>query len=84
MGIGVTEGLTLKFKDGKSMEQAADEVLRSHLMRCYATVSNHPEIIGMNPEEGVECLFKLRNKGKIRISLDSVGELVECKISYVN
>ena len=74
----------MKFKDGKSMEQAADEVLRSHLMRCYATVSNHPEIIGMNPEEGVECLLQLRNKGKIRISLDNVGEMVECKISYVN
>jgi len=75
----------LKFKDGKTMEQALDEVLRSYLIRCYATVSKqYPPIAGMNPEEGVGCLFKLRNEGKIRIELDSVGELVECKISYVN
>ena len=75
----------LKFKDGKTTEQAADEMLRSYLTRCYATVSKqYPPIAGMNPEEGVGCLFKLRNEGKIRISLDSVGELVECKISYVN
>jgi hypothetical protein len=75
----------LNFKDGKTMEQAIDEVLRSYLIRCYATVSKQcPPIAGMNPEEGVGCLFKLRNEGKIRIELDSVGELVECKISYVN
>lgn len=75
----------MKFKDGKTMEQAADEMLRSYLIRCYATVSKqYPPITGMNPDEGVGCLFKLRNEGKIRISLDSVGELVECKISYVN
>ncbi|NOR23581.1 MAG: hypothetical protein GQ542_04180 [Desulforhopalus sp.] len=72
----------MKFKEGKSMEQAADGILRSYLTRCYETVSKqYPPIAGMNPEEGVECLFKLRNEGKIRIALDSVGELVECKIS---
>jgi hypothetical protein len=75
----------LEFKDGKSMKQVADEILRSYLLRCYATVSKqYPPIAGMNPEEGVDCLFKLRNEGKIRIALDSVGELVECKISSVN
>ena len=75
----------LKFKDGKSMEQFADELLRNHLIRCYATAAKqYPPIAGMNPEEGVGCLFKLRNEGKIRISLDSVGELIECTITYVN
>ena len=75
----------LKFKDDKDIEQVADELLRGHLTRCYATVSKqYPPIVGMSPEEGVGCLFKLRNEGKIRISLDSVGELIECTIICVN
>ena len=75
----------MKFKDEKSMAQVADELLRSHLIRCYRTVSKqYPPIAGMSPEEGVGCLFKLRNEGKIRISLDSVGALIECTITYVN
>jgi hypothetical protein len=75
----------LKFKDGKSLEQAADEVLRSYLIRCYATVSKqYQPIAGMNPEEGVRHLLNLRNEEKIRITLGSVGELIECTISHVN
>ena len=35
LGFEVTEDMKLKFKDGKSMEQVADEILRSHLIRCY-------------------------------------------------
>ena len=75
----------LKFKDGKSLEQAADKILRNHLIRCYSTISKqYQPIASMNPEDGVECLFKLKNEGKIRISLDSTGELIECNISNVN
>ena len=75
----------LKFKDGKSKEQVADELLKSYLIRCYATVSKqYQPIASMKPEEGVEHLFKLRNEGKIRISLDSVDEIIDCTISYIN
>jgi hypothetical protein len=75
----------LKFKNGKNKEQVADELLRSYLIRCYATVSTqYQPIVGMNPDEGVERLFELRNEGMIRISLNSVGELIECTISSVN
>ncbi len=75
----------LKFKEGKSIEQVADEVLKSYLIRCYATVSKqYQPIASMKPEEGVEYLFKLRNEGKIRISLDNVGEIVDCTISHIN
>ena len=77
--------MMLKFKDGKSLEQAADEILRNHLIRCYSTVSKqYQPIASMNPEDGVNYLFKLRNEGKIRIALDSTGELIECKIIYIN
>lgn len=48
----------MKFKDGKSLEQAAEEVLRH--------------------------LLNLRNEGKISITLEIVGERIECTISYVN
>jgi hypothetical protein len=75
----------LKFKDGKSEEQVVDEILRSYLLRCYATVAKqYQPIENMSPEQGVEYLFELRNEGRIRISLDSVGEHIECTISSVN
>ena len=77
--------MKLKFIDGKSLEQVADEILRNHLIRCYSTISKqYQPIASMNPEDGVDFLFKLRNEGKIRIALDSIGELIECKIIYVN
>jgi hypothetical protein len=75
----------LKFKDGKSKEQVADELLKSYLIRCYATVTKqYPLIESMPPEKGVEHIFRLRNEGKIRISLDITGELIDCTISYIN
>ena len=75
----------LKFKDGKSEEQVIDEILRSYLLRCYTTVSKqYQPIEDMSPEQGVEYLFELRNEGRIRISLNSVGERIECTINPVN
>jgi hypothetical protein len=75
----------LKFKDGKSEEQVVDEILRSYLLRCYTTVSKqYQPIEDMSPEQGVEYLFELRNEGRIRISLNSVGERIECTINLVN
>ena len=75
----------MKFKDGKSIEQAADEVLRSYLIRCYATISKqYPPIVGMSPEDGVMQLFKLRNEGKIKITLHSIGGLIKCTINAIN
>gem|GEM_PF-6690521 len=32
----------LKFNDGKSKEQVADELLKSYLIRCYATICSGP------------------------------------------
>ena len=75
----------LKFRDGKSLEQAAEDVLRSYLIRCYATVpKQYKPIAGINPEEGVRHLLNLRNEGKIRITFESVGERIECTITYLN
>jgi hypothetical protein len=75
----------LKFKDGKTIEQAADVVLRNYLIRCYADVSKeYPPIAGMNPEDGVMQLFKLRNEGKIEITLQAVGDRIKCIIKAMN
>ena len=75
----------MKFKDGKTIEQAADAVLRNYLIRCYAAVSKeYPPIADMNPEDGVMQLFKLRNEGKIEITLHTAGDLIKCKIKAIN
>jgi len=75
----------LKFKDGKTKEQAIDEILRDYLLRCFATVSKQYEPIqNMTPEQGVEYLFKMRNDRKINISLCPEGELIKCNISLIN
>ncbi len=75
----------LKFKDGKTQEQAIDDILRDYLLRCFATVSTqYPPIQNMSPEEGVKYLFKMRNERKLNISLYSEGELVKCNITSIN
>jgi len=75
----------LKFKNGKSLKQVADEILEDYLFRCYPTVSrNYAPIKDMPPDEGVPYLFQMRNDGKIVISLESHGDLIECNISEVN
>jgi len=74
-----------KFKDGKTKEQVIDEILRDYLLRCFATISKQYEPIQkMSPEQGVEYLFKMRNEGKIKISLYPEGELIGCNISLIN
>ena len=55
------------------------------ILRCYATISRqYQPILGMNPEDGVMHLFKLRSEGKIKISLHSVGDRIKCTISSIN
>ena len=71
----------LKFKNGKSFEQAAEQVLRDYLLRCYATVSKqYQPLQQMPPDQGVEYLLRLRDEGKLRISLYPEGDLVKCRI----
>lgn len=75
----------MKFKNGKTRKQVADEVLEAYLLRCYSAVSRkYIPIINMPPEQGVKHLFRMRDEGKIAISLESHGDLIECNISQVN
>ena len=71
----------LKFKNAKSIEQAAEQVLQDYLLRCYATVSKqYQPLQGMIPEQGVEYLLRLRDEGKLSVSLYPEGDLVKCRI----
>jgi hypothetical protein len=71
-------------KDNKSIEKAAEDVLRSYLIRCFSEVSKqYPDVAAMKPEDGVEELLKLKREKKIKIELTTVDSSVDCIIRYV-
>ena len=71
-------------KGNKSIEQAAEDVLRGYLLRCFSEVSKQcPAVTAMNPEDGVAELLKLRKENKITIELTTVETSVKCTIQYV-
>ena len=70
-----------KCKNANSIEQAAEQILQDYLLRCYATVSKqYQPIQHMAPDQGVEYLLRLRDEGKLSISLYPEGDLVKCRI----
>lgn len=72
------------FKDNKNVEQAAENVLRSYLLRCFFEVAQqYPAIKLMPLEEGVEELLKLKRENKIKIELMTVNDKIDCTIRYV-
>ena len=71
-------------KGNKSIEQAAEDVLRGYLLRCFSEVSKqYPAVTAMNPEDGVAELLKLRRKNKIIIELTTLEDIVQCTIQHV-
>ncbi len=71
-------------KGNKSIEEAAEDVLRGYLLRCFSEVSKqYPAVTAMNPEDGVAELLELRRENKITIELTTVENSVECTIQYV-
>lgn len=76
----------MMWKDGKTDEQVAEDVLRKYLVRCYRTVSRgYPEIAGMAPTNAADYLIHLRNTGRIRISLfNKAPNLIGCRIEETN
>ena len=72
-------------KDNLSTEQAAENVLRSYLIRCFSKVSKqYPPVSSMNPEDGVEELLKLRRNRKLTIELKTVRNSINCTIQHIN
>ena len=69
-------------KDKRTVQGAADELLRNYLIRCHAEVSgDYPEIATMTPENSANFLLHLRDTGRIWIELYSRTPLtIGCRI----
>ncbi len=74
------------WKDGKTTEQVAEEVLRSYLIRCHQLVAeDYPQIAGMEPTKAADYLLQLRRTGRIKITLfDKSLSAIGCKIVDVD
>ncbi len=69
----------------ETIEEKAQTVLRSYLIRCHKTISaDYPEIANMPPENAADYLIHLRDTGRITITLDMVGNQVECQIENLD
>ena len=74
------------WKDGKSTDQVARDVLRSYLIRCHGRISRqYSEVASMDPVKAADFLLHLRDTGRINIQLqaespDSIG----CSITDVH
>jgi len=75
----------LKFKDGQTLEQVTEKLIRDYLLRCYSNVSKqYLPIAEMTPEVGVDYLLKLKKDGKVKIEFETIGERIMCSITPVN
>ena len=67
------------------IEEKAQTVLKSYLIRCHKTISaDYPEIANMPPENAADYLIHLRDTGRITITLDTVGSQVECQLENLD
>ncbi len=71
------------WKDGKTIEQVAEEVIRSHLIRCHDIISKeYPEIAGMTPVHAADYLLHLKHTGRVAITLYNKSPTeIGCKIT---
>ena len=66
-------------------KKKAEVILRNHLLRCFNDVAEEfPDIIDMPREEAVDYLLTLRRERKIRISLDTVDNLMKTRIDWIS
>ncbi len=69
----------------ETIEEKAQTVLKSYLIRCHKTISaDYPEIANMPPENAADYLIHLRDTGRITITLDTVGSQVECQLENLD
>lgn len=77
MGKGMMDEDELKMK--------AEVILSNHLLRCFDDVVNEfPDIIDMPKEEAVDYLLTLRRERKIRITLNTVDNLMKTQIDWIS
>ena len=70
------------WKNGKTTEQVAEELLRNYLIRCHQLVAkDYPEIVGMEPTKAADYLLHLRRTGRVEITLfNKSPDTIGCKI----
>ena len=70
------------WKNSKTTEQVAEEMLRDYLIRCHRIISDdYPEIANMDPSNGADFLLHLRETDRIEIKLyDKSPTSIGCKI----
>jgi len=69
----------------KELKGKAEVILRNHLVRCFNDVlKEFPVLIDMPREEAVDYLLTLRRERKIRISLDTVDNLMKTRIDWIS
>ncbi len=73
----------VEWKDGKSTEQVARDVLRTYLIRCHGIISGqYPEVANMAPVDAADFLLHLRDTGRIDIQLYNKGQSsIGCRIT---
>ena len=73
-------------KNNLKIDQLAKKVLREYLISNFIEVSKkYSPIQKMNPEEGADHLISLQEQNEIRITLNTLENLlIECKITHIN
>jgi len=63
------------------LKKKAGVIARNHLLRCFNdVVKEFPDIENMPKEEAVDYLLKLREEGKVKITLNTVDNLIRTQI----
>jgi len=67
------------------LKKKAEAILRNHLLRCFNdVVKEFPDIKNMPKEEAVDYLLKLREEGKVKITLNTVDNLIRTQIEWIS
>jgi hypothetical protein len=67
------------------LKKKGEAILRNHLLRCYNdVVKEFPDIKNMPKEEAVDYLLKLREEGKVKITLNTVDNLIRTQIEWIS
>ena len=69
----------------KELKVKAEVILRNHLLRCFDDVlKEFPDVIDMTKEDAVDYLLTLRRERKIRITLNTVDNLMKTQIDWIS
>lgn len=67
------------------LKKKGEAILRNRLLRCYNdVVKEFPDIKNMPKEEAVDYLLKLREEGKVKITLNTVDGLIRAQIQWIS